>query len=146
MRNGFSLFIFLKEDEMSKGIFSTVIGIVIGGLIGYVYGLNAREVKQLDEDLEWLHLETEKLKENSQSSEQFHKSFYGCPTIPKEIPQPPKKIGRLKMLLGLRKAAKHKSTVIGELASNPDDLKIEAYVVGDGVRIDLKRRGIPIPR
>lgn len=57
-----------------------------------------------------------------------------------EKPEKTKKTSKLGMIFGLGKLMRNKNSVIGRLVRNPEKHKIEAFISGNGIRINVKPR------
>jgi hypothetical protein len=60
--------------------------------------------------------------------------------IPRE--ENPKKVGKLGLLMGLRKMGRSKKTILSDLANNPEDYKLEAYISGGEAHLTISKKQI----
>ncbi len=120
----------------------TVVGGALAILALYAVGKTAYQLgKEVAQEEARLH----ELRENTESNgaapeENEPEETDGTPTAQEEPAEPIRKPGKLSMLLGATKLLRRKDSVLGNLVKHPEAHKIEAYVEGEGLRINVRKR------
>lgn len=120
----------------------TVVGGALAILALYAVGKTTYQLgKEVAQEEARLH-ELQKHAENDGSvpEESEPEETEGTPTAQEEPAEPIRKPGKLSMLLGVTKLLRRKDSVLGNLVKHPEAHKIEAYVEGEGLRINVRKR------
>lgn len=135
-----------------KSFVETVVGGAIGLIALYVVG---KVAYQAGKDVAKAECEREALRDKIDSNGDHETvTLHGVDangeevttTIVKESAvqatsnRPAKKSGRLSMALGAMKLFRRKDSVIGDLVKHPEAHKIEAFVDGEDLRINVRKR------
>lgn len=126
-----------------KSFVETVVGGAIGLIALYVVG---KVAYQAGKEVAKAECEYEALRDEIDGNDTKDNGKEVTETIAKEsdvqnIPvTPAKKSGKLSMALGAAKLFRRKDSVIGDLVKHPEAHKIEAFVDGDDLRINVKKR------
>lgn len=135
-----------------KSFVETVVGGAIGLIALYVVGKVAyqagKEVAKAECEYETLRdkidsngdHETVTIHGVDENGEEVTKTIVKEPTVQFVPVTPAKKPGKLSMALGAMKLLRRKDSVIGDLVKHPEAHKIEAFVDGDDLRINVKKR------
>lgn len=120
----------------------TVVGSALAILALYAVGKATyqlgKEVAQEEARLHELQKNTES--EGAAPEENEPKETAGTPMEQEEPAEPIRKPVKFSMLLGVTKLLRRKDSVLGNLIKHPDAHKIEAYVEGEGLRINVRKR------
>ena len=120
----------------------TVVGGALALLALYAVGKTTYQLgKEVAQEEARLH----ELQKNAESDgaapeENEPKETGGTPTAQEEPAEPIRKPGKFSMLLGVTKLLRRKDSVLGNLVKHPEAHKIEAYVEGEGLRINVRIR------
>lgn len=124
-----------------KGFVETVIGGAIGLIALYVVG---KVAYQAGKDVAKAECEHEALRKKNAGNDIKEE---GLPEENEETAsmavveaRPAKKLGKVSMLLNGIKLLYRKNSVLGDLMKHPESHKLEAFVEGDGLRINVRKR------
>lgn len=137
---------------MMKSFLETVIGGTIGLMALYVVGKAAyhagKEVAKAECEYEALRnkIDKEDISESAtvhgdnDNGELVAETFDRKADVKLSPVQPTRKPGKLSMAFNAVKLFRRKDSVIGDLVKHPEAHKIEAFVEGDDLRINVSKR------
>lgn len=120
----------------------TVVGSALAILALYAVG---KATYQLGKEVAQEEARLHELQKNAESEgaapeENEPKETVSTPIEQEEPAEPIRKPVKFSMLLGVTKLLRWKDSVLGNLIKHPEAHKIEAYVEGDGLRINVRKR------
>lgn len=120
----------------------TVVGSALAILALYAVGKAAYQLgKEVAQEEARLHeLQKNAESEGAAPEENEPKETAGTSMEHEEPAEPIRKPVKFSMLLGVTKLLRRKDSVLGNLIKHPDAHKIEAYVEGEGLRINVRKR------
>lgn len=134
-----------------KSFVETVVGGAIGLIALYVVG---KVAYQAGKEVAKVECEYEALRKDGRDGTRETIALHGIDANGEEVTKiieresteqpvskrPAKKPGKLSMALNAMKLLRRKDSVIGDLVKHPEAHKIEAFVEGDDLRINVRKR------
>lgn len=120
----------------------TVVGSALAILALYAVGKATYQLgKEVAKEEARLHeLQKNAESEGAAAEENEPKETVGTPMEQEEPAEPIHKPVKFSMLLGVTKLLRRKNSVLGNLVKHPEAHKIEAYIEGEGLRINVRKR------
>lgn len=120
----------------------TIVGSALAILALCVVG---KATYQLGKEVAQEEARLHELQKNAESDgaapeENEPKETVGTPMEQEEPTEPIRKPVKFSMLLGVKKLLRRKDSVLGNLVKHPEAHKIEAYIEGEGLRINVRKR------